>query len=66
MSYKIEVAVLHCVSEYPCAHNKLGLGNIKNLINEFPECIIGSSDHFNGILCPGYLQGARVFENMLH
>ncbi len=64
LSYKIEVAILHCVSEYPCAHNKLGLGNIKNLIKEFPECIIGSSDHFNGILSGpvAYLQGARVFE----
>ena len=64
LSYKIEVALLHCVSEYPCPHNKLGLANIKNLIKEFPKCTIGSSDHFNGILSGpvAYLQGARVFE----
>ena len=31
---------------------------------KFPKCIIGSSDHFNGILSGpvAYLQGARVFE----
>ena len=30
---KSEVAILHCVSEYPCEYNKLGLNNIKRLIN---------------------------------
>ncbi|HRI90168.1 N-acetylneuraminate synthase family protein [Accumulibacter sp.] len=59
-----EVAVLHCVSEYPCEYNRLGLDNIAVLINEFPECTIGSSDHFNGTLSGpvAYLKGARVFE----
>ncbi|MDA9030955.1 N-acetylneuraminate synthase family protein [Candidatus Pseudothioglobus singularis] len=59
-----EVAVLHCVSEYPCEFNRLGLDNIEFLIKEFPNCIIGSSDHFNGILSgpAAYLKGARVFE----
>ncbi len=59
-----EVAVLHCVSEYPCEYNRLGLDSIKTLLAEFPECKIGSSDHFNGTLSGpvAYLQGARVFE----
>lgn len=59
-----EVAVLHCVSEYPCEYNRLGLGSIELLINEFPKCTIGSSDHFNGTLSGpvAYLKGARVFE----
>ena len=59
-----DLAILHCVSEYPCQYNRLGLGNIKNLIKEFPDCIIGSSDHFNGILSGpvAYMMGARVFE----
>ena len=59
-----EVAVLHCVSEYPCDYNRLGLDSIAQLIAEFPECVIGSSDHFNGILSGpvAYLKGARVFE----
>ena len=58
------LAVLHCVSEYPCQYDRLGLENIKYLIKEFPDCIIGSSDHFNGILSGpiAYMLGARVFE----
>jgi N-acetylneuraminate synthase/sialic acid synthase len=59
-----QLAILHCVSEYPCEYNRLGLGNIENLINNFPDCVIGSSDHFSGILSGpvAYLKGARVFE----
>lgn len=62
--YLDEVAVLHCVSEYPCEYNRLGLDNIEVLIKEFPDCTIGSSDHFNGTLSGpiAYLKGARVFE----
>ena len=59
-----EVAVLHCVSEYPCEYSRLGLDNIERLIAEFPQCTIGLSDHFNGTLSGpvAYLKGARVFE----
>lgn len=58
------LAILHCVSEYPCEFNKLGLDHIETLIREFPNLTIGSSDHFNGILSGpvAYLKGARVFE----
>ena len=64
LSYHDEVAVLHCVSEYPCEYNRLGLENIETLIREFPDCVIGSSDHFNGTLSGpvAYMKGARVFE----
>ena len=64
LNHHDEVAILHCVSEYPCEYNRLGLDNIQVLINEFPDCIIGLSDHFNGILSGpiAYLKGARVFE----
>ena len=64
LNHHDEVAVLHCVSEYPCEFNRLGLENIQTLIKEFPQCTIGSSDHFNGTLSGpvAYLQGARVFE----
>jgi sialic acid synthase len=63
-SHQIEMAILHCVSEYPCEYNRLGLDNIEVLIKEFPGCTIGSSDHFNGTLSGpvAYLKGARVFE----
>jgi sialic acid synthase len=59
-----EIAVLHCVSEYPCEYNRLGLDNIETLIKEFPNCTIGLSDHFNGIVSGpvAYMKGARVFE----
>lgn len=59
-----EVAILHCVSEYPCEYNRLGLDNIEVLLREFPECAVGLSDHFNGTLSGpvAYLKGARVFE----
>ena len=59
-----EIAVLHCVSEYPCEHDRLGLDNIDLLMKEFPNCTIGLSDHFNGIVSGpvAYMKGARVFE----
>lgn len=60
----IEFTILHCVSEYPCEFNRLGLNNIEVLKAEFPDIVIGSSDHFNGTLSGpiAYLKGARVFE----
>jgi N-acetylneuraminate synthase/sialic acid synthase len=59
-----KLAILHCVSEYPCEYNRLGLDNIEVLIREFPQCSIGSSDHFNGTLSGpvAYMKGARIFE----
>jgi N-acetylneuraminate synthase/sialic acid synthase len=59
-----DIALLHCVSEYPCEYNRLGLINIKVLLEEFPSITIGSSDHFNGTLSGpvAYMLGARVFE----
>ncbi len=64
LNHHDEVAILHCVSEYPCEYNRLGLDNIELLIKEFPSCVIGSSDHFNGTLSGpvAYMKGARVFE----
>ena len=64
LNHHDQLAILHCVSEYPCEYNRLGLDNIQTLINEFPQCTIGSSDHFNGTLSGpvAYLMGARVFE----
>jgi N-acetylneuraminate synthase/sialic acid synthase len=62
--YKINTIILHCVSEYPCEYNRLDLGKIKKIKKKFPKAIVGSSDHYNGILSGpiAYLQGARVFE----
>lgn len=59
-----DIIVLHCVSEYPCSAEKLALGEIPKLLEAFPDCTIGLSDHFNGILSASiaYMMGARVFE----
>jgi len=59
-----DLALLHCVSEYPCEYNRLGLEKIQILSREFPECSIGCSDHFNGTLSGpiAYMMGARIFE----
>lgn len=64
LSHHDQVAILHCVSEYPCEYNRLGLDNIEVLAREFPRCVVGSSDHFNGTLSGpiAYTKGARVFE----
>jgi N-acetylneuraminate synthase/sialic acid synthase len=61
---KEQIAILHCVSEYPCDASKLGLDNIENLIKDFDGITIGLSDHFNGTLSGpvAFLQGAQVFE----
>jgi sialic acid synthase len=63
-NFNVELAILHCVSEYPCEANRLGLNSIEILLKEFPSCAIGSSDHFSGILSGpvAYMKGARVFE----
>jgi N-acetylneuraminate synthase/sialic acid synthase len=60
----VDLALLHCVSEYPCPFNKLGLESIRDLRQCFPSVTIGLSDHFNGILSGpiAYMLGARVFE----
>ncbi len=64
LKHGAEVAVLHCVSEYPCEYTRLGLDRIPLLIEKFPDCTIGLSDHFNGTLSGpvAYMRGARVFE----
>lgn len=64
LEHDCDLAILHCVSEYPCEFNRLGLNNIEKLIKEFPRCAIGLSDHFSGILSGpiAFMKGARIFE----
>jgi len=60
----IDIVILHCVSEYPCKAENLALSEIPKLVKEYPDCTIGLSDHYNGILSAttAYMMGARVFE----
>tara|TARA_B100000029_G_C17530148_1_gene942988 strand:+ start:73 stop:1098 length:1026 start_codon:yes stop_codon:yes gene_type:complete len=62
--YNSNIAILHCVSEYPCKSDSLGLNKIRALQKIFPKFSVGLSDHFNGILSGplAYMMGARVFE----
>ena len=61
---KANFAILHCVSEYPCNYDRLGLDKLKKLAKLFPKTCLGLSDHFNGILSGpiAFMKGARVFE----
>lgn len=62
--YHNDLAVLHCVSEYPCPAEKLRLGEIEIIQKHFENVTVGLSDHFNGTLSGpiAYTKGARVFE----
>jgi sialic acid synthase len=62
--YHKDLAILHCVSHYPCPADKVALEKISDLRQEFPDFTVGISDHFNGILTGplSYMLGARIFE----
>lgn len=63
-SYHSDIALLHCVSKYPCPAEEVNIGKIQKLASIYPNITLGISDHFNGILTGplAYTQGARVFE----
>ena len=42
------ICILHCVSVYPCETSSINLKNILGLIKEFPDYLIGYSDHSIG------------------
>jgi len=62
--YHKDVAILHCVSKYPCPLEDVQLLKINILKDRFPGFTIGLSDHFNGIITGplAYTLGALVFE----
>jgi N-acetylneuraminate synthase len=43
--FDVPLALLHCVLNYPTLNKHANLGRIKGLIKEFPNNIIGYSDH---------------------
>ncbi|HEX2721555.1 MAG TPA: N-acetylneuraminate synthase family protein, partial [Gemmatimonadaceae bacterium] len=62
-----ELSLLHCVLNYPTADENAHLGMITALRSEYPELLIGYSDHTvpDGemtALCTAYALGARVIE----
>ena len=59
-----DLAILHCVSQYPCRVEDLQLDKLRVLTEAYSDAAIGLSDHFNGILTGpvAYMLGARIFE----
>ena len=60
---KCKFTLMHCVSSYPCAEEKLNLNCIKNLKKKF-KCPVGYSGH-EATVSPSliaYLLGAEVIE----
>ncbi|MFQ3578184.1 MAG: N-acetylneuraminate synthase family protein, partial [Verrucomicrobiia bacterium] len=59
-----QLAILQCTAAYPCDFSELNLRVINTLREEFPELVIGLSDHDNGIAMSvaAYILGARIIE----
>ena len=64
LNYHEKLVILHCTASYPVVYKDMNLMVIKKLKEEFPNHVIGLSDHENGIHAASiaYMLGARVFE----
>ncbi len=61
------IALLHCILNYPTKNENANLNMIKCLEFEFPNCVIGLSDHTYPdekmhVCSMSYLVGARIIE----
>jgi sialic acid synthase len=59
-----QLCILQCTATYPTEAEDLNLNVIKTLRDEFPDVVVGLSDHYNGIAMSvaSYILGARVIE----
>ena len=59
-----ECAILHCTSLYPTPYDKVRLGAMTQLIEEFPDTVVGLSDHSLGNYAPfaAIALGASIIE----
>lgn len=59
-----ELVILHCVSSYPTPPNELNLRKMETLRKNFPQCVVGFSDHSLGTTAAiaAAALGAKVFE----
>jgi len=62
-----DITLLHCVLNYPTDYRDANLAMIKNMINLFPDYVIGYSDHTlpeytNNVLVAAWYLGAMVIE----
>jgi len=62
--YHSNVAILHCLSQYPSEYKNINLNTIPYLKKEYPEYTIGYSDHSIGIVVPAaaVALGAEIIE----
>lgn len=62
--HKIPFALMHCTSIYPTPYDKIRLSSINELSNEFPDAVIGLSDHsLSNYPCLGAVAlGASILE----
>jgi sialic acid synthase SpsE len=63
-NYKGQLSLLHCVSSYPVKTSEANLSFIKVLKKSFKSCIIGYSDHTEGISASivAVSLGAKIIE----
>jgi sialic acid synthase len=64
MPINSRLAILQCTSSYPAEHHDLNLRVIETYRREFPDTVVGLSDHENGIAMAtaAYMLGARIVE----
>lgn len=64
MPLNSQFAILQCTSSYPAEHHDLNLRVIETFRRQFPETVIGLSDHENGIAMAtaAYVLGMRMVE----
>ncbi len=62
--YHSNISILHCVSEYPTKPRNVNLNTITYLRNNYPEYIVGFSDHTIGIsaVIAAVALGAKIIE----
>ncbi|MEK4023909.1 N-acetylneuraminate synthase family protein [Sporosarcina sp. FSL W7-1283] len=60
----VQYALLHCTSMYPTPYNKVNLGAIEDLKRNFPNAVLGLSDHsLHNYTCYGAIPlGASIVE----
>lgn len=63
--HRTPLAILYCVSEYPCPPEMFNLASIEKIKEKYPEIVVGFSDHSVGDLEPALAAiklGARIIE----
>ena len=62
--YKVDYALLHCTNLYPTPSNLVRLNCIQVLANEFPDAVVGLSDHTeDNLMCYAAIPfGATILE----